>query len=194
MSEEELAIVDLLTKPDPELSDDELAMVKASAKTLLEHLHDKLVIDWRRKADASNDVLVTIRRSLDDGLPDDPYPREVFDAKVQRIYDQVLAAYQDDGTSTYTTDVAPAGSLAPSIELSPSFNSDELSEAVIDRIRTDPGFAARIAAELGLQVRDLPLNPYREQLRTPINRTGLASSGFTTSSGAGYTQNPLVTL
>ena len=50
MTEEELAIFDLLTKPEPVLTDDEREVVKASAKRLLAHLHDKLVLDWRRKA------------------------------------------------------------------------------------------------------------------------------------------------
>ena len=48
MTEAELAIFDLLTKPEPDLDDAEREMVKASAKRLLAHLHDKLVLDWRR--------------------------------------------------------------------------------------------------------------------------------------------------
>jgi type I restriction enzyme, R subunit len=48
MTEEELAIFDLLTQPDPAMTDDEHDTVKASAKKLLEHLHNKLVQDWPR--------------------------------------------------------------------------------------------------------------------------------------------------
>ncbi len=55
MTEEELAIFDLLTKPDPVLDEAQREVVKASAKRLLVHLHDKLVLDWRRKA-ATNGV------------------------------------------------------------------------------------------------------------------------------------------
>ena len=54
MTEEELAIFDLLTQPEPELTDEERDVVRASAKSLLEHLHEKLVQDWRLKVDVTN--------------------------------------------------------------------------------------------------------------------------------------------
>ena len=73
MTEEELAVFDLLTQPDPVLTDEERETVKASAKQLLAHLHEKLVQDWRRKVDVTNDVNSTIRRVLDEGLPEAPY-------------------------------------------------------------------------------------------------------------------------
>lgn len=38
LSEEELAIVDILTKPEPELNADELALVKQVAKAMLDTL------------------------------------------------------------------------------------------------------------------------------------------------------------
>src|SRR6185436_9817943 len=50
LTEAELAIFDLLTRPEPALTDAERDVVKASAKRLLAHLHDKLVLDWRRRA------------------------------------------------------------------------------------------------------------------------------------------------
>ncbi|MEJ7568624.1 MAG: HsdR family type I site-specific deoxyribonuclease [Gaiellaceae bacterium] len=81
LNEEELAIFDLLTKPDPVLDTDETEQVRAVAKRLLEHLHEKLVQDWRRKAETLAEVRVTIRDVLDQ-LPDDPYPRTLYDAKV----------------------------------------------------------------------------------------------------------------
>jgi type I restriction enzyme R subunit len=144
MSEEELAIFDLLTKPDPVLTPDELLAVKGSAKQLLAHLHDKLVLDWRRKADASADVFVTIRNSLDAELPADPYPPIVFDAKVHRVYDHVLTAYRDDGSSVYAVAalepaVVPSGAGVPE-----SADLTRITEDVVDRIRNDANFAARI--------------------------------------------------
>jgi type I restriction enzyme R subunit len=90
MTEEELAIFDLLTQPEPVLDDEQRAIVKASAKRLLEHLHDKLVLDWRRKAAASAGVRTVIKDVLDADLPIDPYPPELFDAKVAAIFDHVL--------------------------------------------------------------------------------------------------------
>lgn len=90
MTEQELAIFDLLTKPEPVLTAEELVIVRASAKRLLEHLHDKLVIDWRRKADASAGVRTEIKKVLDEDLPEQPYPPAMFDAKVAAIFDHIL--------------------------------------------------------------------------------------------------------
>ena len=95
MTEQELAIFDLLTKPEPALDDAEVAEVKASAKRLLEHLHDKLVIDWRRKAASTAGVRSAIKDVLDADLPADPYPPELFDAKVAAVFDHVLTVGAD---------------------------------------------------------------------------------------------------
>ena len=105
MSEEELAVFDLLTKHEPVLTDAELVLVKGVAKRLLEHLHDRLVLDWRRKAETMADVRVVIRDILDE-LPDDPYPRPLYDTKVQAVFEHVFTAYGDDGSSVYG---APGG-------------------------------------------------------------------------------------
>ena len=71
---------------------------QASAKRLLAHLHEKLVLDWRRKAATTADVRTTILDVLDADLPADPYPPEVFDAKVQAVFDHIVTAYGDDGS------------------------------------------------------------------------------------------------
>jgi type I restriction enzyme R subunit len=102
MTEEELAIFDLLTKPGPALGPDDLDRVRSVAKGLLAHIHDKLVVDWRTRAEAQADMRVAIRHQLDTGLPDDPYPRDVFDEKVQAIFDHVLTAYPS-ASSTVST-------------------------------------------------------------------------------------------
>lgn len=101
MTEEELAIFDLLTQPEPVLDDAERELVKAGAKHLLAHLHDKLVLDWRRKAATTSGVRTTIRDVLDAELPADPYPPELFDAKVKAVFDHIVSAYGDDGSSVY---------------------------------------------------------------------------------------------
>ena len=90
-------IFDLLTKPDPVLDDDQREIVKASAKRLLVHLHDKLVLDWRRKANSLAAMCTEIRDVLDADLPADPYPSVVFDTKVQAVFDHIVTAYGDNG-------------------------------------------------------------------------------------------------
>jgi type I restriction enzyme R subunit len=101
MSEAELAIFDLLTKPEPSLTDAERDAVKHGARRLLDSVRELLVLDWRRKAETVADVRATIRGLLDDELPNDPYPPELFDDKVDAIFNHLVAAYGDDGESVY---------------------------------------------------------------------------------------------
>jgi type I restriction enzyme, R subunit len=141
----------LATKPDPVLTDEEREQVKASAKRLLSHIHDKLVLDWRRRAATTADVRVTILDVLDEDLPEDPYPPEVFDAKVQAVFDHVLTAYGDDGSSVYEPDhveveVKPAAGVA----ILQDQDLASITDAVVERIRTDAEFASIVADQLGL--------------------------------------------
>jgi type I restriction enzyme R subunit len=123
--------------------------VKASAKRLLNHLHDKLVLDWRRRAAATADVRVTIRDVLDADLPNDPYPPDVFDAKVQAVFDHIISAYGDDGGSVYDPDVStPAPTAGVAVLTQPDLET--ITAGVVERIRVDAQFAALVAEQLGV--------------------------------------------
>ncbi len=92
LSEEELAIFDILTKPDPELNDDELDVVKRIAKSLLERLKaEKFVLDWRMKERAKAGVRSTIEEQLDE-LPQ-AYEDSIWTDKVGRTYQWVFERY-----------------------------------------------------------------------------------------------------
>ncbi|KQO36516.1 type I restriction endonuclease subunit R [Aeromicrobium sp. Leaf245] len=149
MSEEELAIFDLLTQPNPVLTDEERDTVKASARTLLTHLHEKLVQDWRIKVAATNEVNSTIRRILDAGLPQDPYTPEIFGEKVQLVFDHVLTAYGDDGESAYSGTVDHQFTQPVPIEYDGPVNVDKIADDVVARIHADPEFARHVAEQLG---------------------------------------------
>ncbi len=153
LNEEELAIFDLLTKPDPVLTDEQRETVKNSAKKLLEHLHEILVQDWRRKVDAINDVDSTIRRVLDAELPAEPYPLEIFSSKVQLVFDHVLTAYGDDGESAYTAkaDYYWPTSSTPIVEVDGRLDLNKISDEAVERIHRDPVFARQVAARLSAQ-------------------------------------------
>lgn len=148
MTEEELAIFDLLTQPDPVLSSDEEKLVKASAKKLLDHLHEKLVQDWRRKVSATNDVNSTIRRVLDEGLPESPYTTDIFTKKVQLVFDHILSAYGDNGETAY--DFRPDVAFPPEVpaDISGPVDVNKIADDVVARIRVDPDFAAQVAHQL----------------------------------------------
>jgi type I restriction enzyme, R subunit len=144
MSEEQLAIFDLLTKPEPALDDGEREEVRAVAKRLLAHIHDRLVLDWRRKAETVADVRVAIRDLLDEGLPADPYPPVVFDEKVMAVFDHLYASYGDDGASVYDAE----GSVLVVDALSVPASLEEITSAVVERMRLDADFAALVTREL----------------------------------------------
>lgn len=155
MTEEQLAIFDLLTKPDPVLTGEEREKVKASAKKLIEHLHDKLVQDWRLKVATTNEVNSTIRSILDEDLPHSPYTPDVFNAKVQLIFDHVLSAYEDRDTNAYTERPHYTRTVGTSVEYDGPLDVEKIAEDVVARILSDPQFAANVADHL--QGKQLPL-------------------------------------
>jgi len=109
LTEAELAIFDLLTKPAPELTDGEMRKVRAAAQRLLAHIEETLVLDWKKKEESKAALRVAIRRVLDDELPE-AYGREIFDEKRQAIYEHIYASFGNDGESVYDgmTVMAPA--------------------------------------------------------------------------------------
>jgi type I restriction enzyme R subunit len=69
LTEEELVIFDILTRPAPELSIAERDEVKKVAKALLGRLKDLLVLNWRQKSAARSTLKMAIEDTLDT-LPD----------------------------------------------------------------------------------------------------------------------------
>ncbi|MBE3119250.1 MAG: type I restriction endonuclease subunit R [Candidatus Atribacteria bacterium] len=101
LNEEELALFDLLTKPQIELSAAERDKVKATARELLAALKaGKLVLDWRKRQQARAEVRVTIEKLLDQGLPK-VYTPELFEQKTTAVFQHVYDAYYGAGRSVY---------------------------------------------------------------------------------------------
>jgi type I restriction enzyme R subunit len=102
LTEEELVIFDLLTKPQIALSDKDLAGVKKVAKSLLEKLKkEKLVLDWRKQQTTRAMVLTTIKDVLDE-LPR-AYTKELYEQKCDTVYQHFYEAYLGRGKSVYPT-------------------------------------------------------------------------------------------
>ena len=100
LTEEELAIFDILTRPEPELSDKEKDAVKKIAKDLLAKLKsEKLVLDWREKMQARADVQRTIRLALRPLPP--VYSPELKRTKTNLTYAHVYDSYFGAGSSLY---------------------------------------------------------------------------------------------
>jgi type I restriction enzyme R subunit len=92
LSEEELAVFDILTRPEPKLSKAEELQVKTIARQLLEKLKkDKFILDWQLRESAKADVRETIRQEFDE-LPE-VYDRNLWDEKVERTYQFIFEHY-----------------------------------------------------------------------------------------------------
>ena len=101
LTEEELVIFDLLTKPQITLTQQETAEVKRVAKSLLEKLkQEKLVQDWRKQQTTRAVVFTTIKDILD-GLPR-AYSKDLYEKKCDLVYQHVYESYLGQGKSAYT--------------------------------------------------------------------------------------------
>lgn len=100
LTEEELALFDILTKPEPVLGKAEQADVKKVCRELLATLkREKLVLDWREKQQARAGVMQTIRLGMR-GLPP-PFTRDIRAEKLARAYAHVYDHYFGAGSSVY---------------------------------------------------------------------------------------------
>lgn len=100
LSEEELVLFDLLTKPDMKLSEAHRKKVRLVAKELLSKFKQKLVIEWKKKQEAKSAVKTCIKDVLDKGLPD-IYDRRIYNEKCELIYQHVYDTYGPEGQSPY---------------------------------------------------------------------------------------------
>jgi type I restriction enzyme, R subunit len=100
LTQEELAVFDILTKPTPDLPPKEKKEVKGIARKLLQTLKQaKLVLDWRKKLRTRADVFATVKTVLDD-LPR-IYTPELYQEKCDAVYRHVFDSYQGEGKSVY---------------------------------------------------------------------------------------------
>ena len=141
LTEAELAIFDLLTKPAPELTDGELRKVRAAAQRLLTHIEETLVLDWKKKEESKAALRVAIRRVLDDELPE-AYGREIFDEKRQAIYEHIYASFGNEGESVYDGAVVAAPSLVGTVPTT----EEDITDADVDQ--ADAERFARMIEEL----------------------------------------------
>ncbi len=101
LTEEELTIFDILTRPAPKLSAEEREEVKKVAHALLEKIRDLLVIGWRKRVTSRARVRLAIEDVLDEGLPK-PYGKEEFKKKCAAVFDHLYESYQGDGRSVFS--------------------------------------------------------------------------------------------
>ena len=100
MSEEELVIFDILTRPAPELSTEERAEVKKAARELLARLKTLLIINWRKNTAARSKMKLAIEDTLDSGLPR-AYTPELYNQKCSAVFEHVYESYPERNAGVY---------------------------------------------------------------------------------------------
>jgi type I restriction enzyme R subunit len=100
MSEEELVIFDILTRPAPALSAEERAEVKKVARELLARMKELLVINWRQKSASRSQLKLIIEDLLDTGLPR-AYTPEVYRQKCSAVFEHVYESYPERNLGVY---------------------------------------------------------------------------------------------
>lgn len=101
LTEEELAIYDLLLKPSPDLTTAEYQALKlASAELLAAIKRERLVIDWRKRQQSRAAVRVEIESRLDRILPTS-FTIDLYKEKCDAVYQHIFESYFDDGSSVY---------------------------------------------------------------------------------------------
>jgi type I restriction enzyme R subunit len=100
MTEEELVIFDILTRPAPELSTEERTEVKKVARALLTKIKELLVINWRQKTTARSKIQLAIEDTLDTGLPR-AYTPEIYKQKCSAVFEHVYEAYPESNAGVY---------------------------------------------------------------------------------------------
>lgn len=99
LSEEELVIFDILTRPAPALTTAERDEVKKVAKDLLARLESLLVLNWRQKAAARSSIRLGIEDVLDT-LPA-AYDRPLFAQKCSALFEHVYESYPERNAGVY---------------------------------------------------------------------------------------------
>jgi type I restriction enzyme R subunit len=103
LSEEELAMFDILLQSAPDLSDSERAKVKQSARELVERIKALLVLNWQQKSSARAKLKLQIQEALDIGLPR-AYTPELYLQKCEAVFAHIEKAYPERDLSNYGKD------------------------------------------------------------------------------------------
>jgi len=100
LSEQELAIFDILTRPEIKLSRKEKEQVKKVAKDLLNTLiAERLVLDWRKRQQTRAAVELTIQKVFEELPP--VFNQDQYKQKCGLTYQHVYENYYGEGKSVY---------------------------------------------------------------------------------------------
>jgi len=145
LSEPELAVFDLLTQPDPVLSAEQREEVKSVARELMDNIEERLVLDWRKRAQTREAARVLVKDILEE-LPE-AYDPSTWERKAEIVFNHIFASFYDDGGSAYEEGAVV---VLPDAGPSPAATVDveTITSTVVEQIRRDPVFAESVAEKL----------------------------------------------
>ncbi len=94
LTDDELTVFDILTRPGPDLSTEEREEVKKVARQLLHRVKGAVVLEWREKAQARAQIRLAIEDELDEGLPRS-YSPELYKQKCSAVFEHVFESLSD---------------------------------------------------------------------------------------------------
>lgn len=95
LTEEELTVFDLLTRPGPELTTEEKEEVKKVARLLHQRLQRLVTFNWRQTIQARALVKNAIEETLDEGLPR-AYAPDLYKNKCGVVFEHVYETYSEE--------------------------------------------------------------------------------------------------
>lgn len=113
LSEEELTVFDILTRPAPEMNAAEREEVKRVASLLLQKLKTVLTFNWRQTTQARARVRLAIEETLDSGLPR-VYSPPLYQEKCARLFEHVYETYRGDGETVFASTILRSERRVPS--------------------------------------------------------------------------------
>lgn len=99
LSEEELTVFDVLTRPGPNLSPEEREQVKLVARHLLHRLQTIFALNWRQTVQHRAQVRLAIEDELDK-LPSS-YNKDLYQHKCSDVFEHVYESYPGEGKSIF---------------------------------------------------------------------------------------------
>jgi type I restriction enzyme R subunit len=99
LTEEELTVFDLLTRPGPDLAPEEREEVKKVARHLLQRVRAALVLDWRQRAQSRAQVRLAIEDTLDEWLPRSFTPN-IYQRKCAILFEHVFERFGDNPSAS----------------------------------------------------------------------------------------------
>lgn len=96
LTEAELTVFDILTRPGPHLTAEEREEVKKVARQLLDRLRVLLALDWRQETRARAQVRLAIEDALDTGLPG-AYSTDLYQRKCSAVFEHIYERYGSGG-------------------------------------------------------------------------------------------------